>query len=430
MSLRETIAAELDATRRRSLTLLDPLPEDDQTRQHSKLMSPLVWDLAHVGNYEEIWLLRDIGFTGVRPEIDGIYNAFLTPRDERTRLPMLGPSEARGYITDVRGRVLDGLERVDLDAEERKLREGFLYGMVVQHEHMHDESMLATLQLMDGDGYAPYHEPVLAPAGGLVAPPEVLIDAGTFVMGTDDEPWAYDNERSAHERALAPFWIDTTPVTNGAYLGFIEAGGYDDPRLWTEEGWAWRQKADLRAPQFWERSPEGWGVLRFGRREPLLLDEPVQHVCFHEADAYARWAGKRLPAEAEWEAAASWDPVARAKRRFPWGNDEPTLKHANLSQRQWGPSPVGAYPDGATPSGVHQMLGDVWEWTSSDFQPYPGFLSFPYAEYSEVFYGAGYKVLRGGSWATAPVAIRNTFRNWDYPIRRQIFCGFRCARDA
>jgi len=162
----------------------------------------------------------------------------------------------------------------------------------------------------------------------------------------------------------------------------------------------------------------------------LRLDEPVQHVCYWEADAYARWAGKRLPTEAEWEAAASWGPATRTTRRYPWGDEEPTAARANLGQRQWGPAPVGAYQAGATPGGIHQMLGDVWEWTSSDFQPYPGYMAFPYAEYSEVFYGPKVKVLRGGSWATAPVAIRNTFRNWDFPIRRQIFSGFRCARDA
>lgn len=168
----------------------------------------------------------------------------------------------------------------------------------------------------------------------------------------------------------------------------------------------------------------------FGVTEPIVPDEPVVHVCFHEAQAYARWAHKRLPTEAEWEKAARFDTATGKTRRYPWGDEEPTEAHANLNQRHLRPAPVGAYPAGASPSGVHQLIGDVWEWTSSDFGPYPGFEVFPYKEYSEVFFGPDYKVLRGGSFGTDKSAVRSTFRNWDYPIRRQIFSGFRCARDA
>jgi iron(II)-dependent oxidoreductase len=163
---------------------------------------------------------------------------------------------------------------------------------------------------------------------------------------------------------------------------------------------------------------------------PLVADEPVQHVCWYEADAYARWRGRRLPTEAEWEKAARYDPVTDRSRRYPWGDDEPTAAHANLSGRHLGPAAVGAYPAGVSAHGVHQLVGDVWEWTSSDFTGYPGFRAFPYREYSEVFFGSQYKVLRGGSWAVDPVACRGTFRNWDFPIRRQIFAGFRTARSA
>jgi iron(II)-dependent oxidoreductase len=308
------------------------------------------------------------------------------------------------------------------------LHDAFVYGMVVQHEHQHDETMLATIQLMDGEGYRPV---MLRP---LVASPpatsEVRVAAGPFVMGTDTYPWAYDNERPSHVVDLPSFWIDTTPVTNRRYLDFVEDGGYSQMRWWDDAGWAWRAENEVEHPQFWTREGDGsWSRNRFGWREALPPDEPVQHVCWHEAAAYARWAGRRLPTEAEWEKAASWAPDGD-KRLYPWGDDALALDDlANLGQQRFGPAPVGAYPAGVSACGCHQMIGDVWEWTSSDFEPYQGFNPFPYREYSEVFFGSGYKVLRGGSWATHPAAVRNTFRNWDHPIRRQIFAGFRTARD-
>jgi iron(II)-dependent oxidoreductase len=317
-----------------------------------------------------------------------------------------------------------------------------VYGMVVQHEHQHDETMLATLQLMKAPPYPgavaaqdgrPARASVGHPAG---AGDEVLVPGGEFVMGTDTDPWAYDNERPGFTVDVPAFRIDRFPITNGQYLAFIEDRGYGARKWWTDGGWEWRRTAGIEAPQFWRRSGRSsWTRLRFGIEEELPLDQPVQHVCWFEADAYARWAGKRLPTEAEWEKAASWpSPSARlserAKRRFPWGDRPWSPALANLGQRRFGPAPIGSYPRGASPCGAEQMVGDVWEWTSSDFGPHPGFESFPYKEYSEVFFGPTYKVLRGGSWATHPTAIRTTFRNWDFPIRRQLFAGFRTARDA
>jgi iron(II)-dependent oxidoreductase len=430
MDLKDRIVGELDGGRRRSLALLEPLTEPDLRRQHSPLMSPLVWDLAHVGNYEDLWLLRALGQPGVRPELDDVYDAFKHPRRDRPALPMLGPAEARAYLAEVRAQVLEHLDRVRLDGRDPLLTDGFVYGMVVQHEAQHDETMLATLNLMEPPGYRPDAPAAPGAAGSATTlASEVLVDAGPFQMGTSTEPWAYDNERPAHEVDLPAFWIDAAPVTNGAYLDFIDDGGYHDPRWWTTDGWKWREEAGLEHPQFWARDGD-WVRTRFGWTEPLVGAEPVQHVCWYEADAFARWAGKRLPTEAEWEKAAAWDPVAGRKRRYPWGDDEPDAGRANLGQRHFGPAAVGAYPAGASAYGCVQMVGDVWEWTASDFIGYPGFAVHPYKEYSEVFFGSEYKVLRGGSWATHPTAMRTTFRNWDYPIRRQIFSGFRCARHA
>src|SRR5690606_33589923 len=303
---------------------------------------------------------------------------------------------------------------------------GFAFGMIAQHEQQHDETMLATHQLRVG-------EPVLSapppPAARVRVAGEVLIPAGPFTMGTSTEPWALDNERPAHRVDLPAYYIDAAPVTNGQYAEFIADGGYDDPRWWTPEGWRHRVTAGLAAPMHWRRDGDRWYYTRFGRTSPVAPDEPVVHVCFHEAQAYAAWAGKRLPTEAEWEKAARFDPASGRSRRYPWGDEDPTPRHANLGQRHLSPAPVGAYPDGASPLGVHQLIGDVWEWVDTDFHGYPGFVAFPYREYSEVFFGTDYKVLRGGSFGTDPVACRGTFRNWDFPIRRQIFAGFRCARD-
>ncbi|MGZ4665860.1 MAG: ergothioneine biosynthesis protein EgtB [Frankiaceae bacterium] len=434
--LKEIIARELDGSRRRSLTYTD-LDDADLVRQHSPLMSPLVWDLAHVANYEELWLLRAVaGVEPTLPDIDDLYDAFKHPRRSRPTRPLLGPAEARSYAARVRGRVLDVLDRVDV-AESPDMHgnpgpplldDGFVYRMVVQHEHQHDETMLATHQLRVGPPVI--DEGAQLPPSRTPARAEVLVPGGECTLGTSTDPWAYDNERPAHRALLPSFWLDVLPVSNAAHIAFIEAGGYGDERLWSPPGWVWRCKEALVAPQFWRRDGGTWVRTRFGRDEPVPLDEPVQHVCWYEAEAHARWAGKRLPTEAEWEKACSWDPTARRARRYPWGDDDPTPERANVSHRASRPAPVGAYPAGASACGAEQMVGDVWEWTSSDFAGYPGFRSFPYREYSEVFFGTEYKVLRGGSWATHPRAIRATFRNWDYPIRRQIFAGFRLARDA
>ncbi|HVW31409.1 MAG TPA: ergothioneine biosynthesis protein EgtB [Acidimicrobiia bacterium] len=384
--LKQGLADALEGARRRSLGLLDPLSDEAQLAQHSPLMSPLVWDLAHVGHYEELWLLRAVARTRpIDPAHDDIYDAFKHVRKERARLAILGPAEARRHIAVVRDRALDVLGRVELDPAVPLLGGGFVYGMVAQHEHQHDETMLATLQLMESP------EPYPHGGGPAPVPPvaaaEVFVPGGPFVMGTDSDPFAYDNERPAHVVDVDPFWIDALPVTNRRYLEFVEAGGYDEPRFWTGAGWAHRCAEGLTAPQFWRPAGGGaWTVRRYGADIDLPLDEPVQHVCWYEADAYARFAGRRLPTEAEWEKAAG----------------QP---------------------------GVERLFGDVWQWTSSDFAAYPGFASFPYKEYSEVFYGSDYKVLRGGSWATSPLVARRTFRNWDFSVRRQIFAGVRCARD-
>lgn len=439
----EVIAAELERARARTLALVD-LTDADQRAQHSPLMSPMVWDLAHIGNYEEQWLLRAIdGREPTDPDLDGLYDAFVHARSTRSALPILGPDDARAYDAAVRTAVLELLHdragSIDFGTtSDPLLRGGFVYGMVIQHEHQHDETLLATRQLMLDRATPP---PGSSPSGGRAGavpadrPDDVLIPGGTFVMGTDrtTEPWAYDNECGPHEVELAPFRLDTVPVTSARYLEFMADGGYHDARHWSPDGWAWVERERAAGPLFWKPEGDGaWSVLRFGRRIDLadVAHEPVQHVCFHEAEAFARWVGRRLPTEAEWERAARWDTATATSRRYPWGDGPPTPEQANLGQRLDGPTVAGSLPAGASPDGVLGLIGDVWEWTSSPFLAYPGFEPYPYPEYSEVFWGDEYRVLRGGSWAADATAVRGTFRNWDLPIRRQIFTGFRCARDA
>jgi iron(II)-dependent oxidoreductase len=322
------LAGVLAHARARTETLLEPLSDDQLTRQVSPLQSPLVWDLAHIGYFEELWLLRN--GNGGGGEVGDLYDSFAHERAERGTLPILSPEEARAYLRKVREEVIERLPEL--------ARDDFLVGMVAQHELQHVETMTQTLALAG-----------LASADGLPeveAGGDVLVPGGPFTLGSV-EPWAYDNERPAHVVDLPAFRIDRALVTNAEYAGF------DSPP------------------------------------RPGRDDEPVQHVSFHEAEAFARWAGKRLPTEAEWEKAAKTV------------GDE--LEH---------------------------LQGAVWQWTSSYFEGYPGFRAYPYREYSEVFFGEEYRVLRGGSWVTDPLVARTTFRNWDLPERRQIFSGLRCGSDA
>ncbi|MBH0776083.1 ergothioneine biosynthesis protein EgtB [Nocardia bovistercoris] len=425
--LRGHIATVLTRARARTTALTDAVDEADLVAQHSRLMSPLVWDLAHIGNQEELWLVRDVGGREpVRADIDELYDAFKHARANRPALPLLDPNQARDYVGVVRDKVWDVLDRSILRGSPL-LDGGFAFGMIAQHEQQHDETMLATHQLRSGPAVLTAPAP---PASGTPVGGEVLIPAGEFTMGTSTDPWALDNERPAHPVRLPAFVIDATPVTNEQYAAFIADGGYHRRDLWSERGWAHRTESELTAPQFWESDPAGnWWRRIFGVMTPLRPHQPVVHVCWFEAEAYAAWAGKRLPSEAEWEKAARFDPTTGVSRRYPWGDAEPEADTANLGQRHLEPADVGAYPKGASPAGVHQLIGDVWEWTSSGFEAYPGFRPFPYPEYSDVFFGGDYRVLRGGSFGTDPVACRGTFRNWDHPIRRQIFAGFRLARD-
>lgn len=427
-----TIAKLLAEARARTLLLLAPLTDEDLSRQHDTLMSPILWDLGHIAHFEELWLTRNLDGPIEFVEMPGLYNPFEYPRKERGSLTLPGLAAIKPIMEEIRDRVIQRLSTTDFGSQQALLRDGYVYQMVVQHEYQHNETMLQTLQLKHGDPYKPAVRFELPPSPDIVpaAGEMTRFPGGTVEIGTGDRTAAYDNERPRHTVDLAPFWMDVTPVTNADFVTFIAAGGYTERKYWSDAGWTWLQGSGVTAPKHWVWDNGRWISRVMDRIGPVHPRHPVCHVCYHEAEAFAAFAGKRLPTELEWEAAAAWDPARGCTVTYPWGEELPTRALANVDQLSFSTAPVWSYGQNVSPIGCYGMIGDVWEWTSSDFHGYPGFEAFPYPEYSEVFFGSEYKVLRGGSWATRPGAIRTTFRNWDYPIRRQIFSGFRCARNA
>ena len=424
--------ALLDEAREHTLAIIAPLTDADVSTQHDALMSPILWDLGHIAAFEKLWLLQNLDGPIEFSEMPGTYDPFEHPRATRGSLSLPTLDGQRAELARVRERVGARLAGKTFHGSDPLLRDAYVVRMVAQHERQHQETILQTLQLKQG---APYVAPrtLTLPRGVVPAVEGAMVrcDAGLVRIGTDDHSESYDNERPAHEVELAPFLIDATPVTNDAYRRFVNEGGYEERAHWSDTGWQWRTESAIRAPKHWERDAEGcWTTRTMDRIELLDPLRPVCHVCFHEAEAYARSMGKRLPTEQEWEAAATWNPARQRQQSFPWGDDALTPELANVNQLSFGTAQVNAYPRNVSPIGCYGMIGDVWEWTSSDFRGYAGFDAFPYREYSEVFFGDEYKGLRGGSWATSADVARATFRNWDYPIRRQIFAGFRCARDA
>lgn len=430
--VRAAVARDLERARAATLGLLVPLSDDDVHQQYVDHLSPLVWDVGHIGNFEELWLLRHLeGRAPADPGLDHLYDAFEQPRVVRGTLPLLPRREALHYVGEIRGEVLAALARLDLDADDPLRTDAALHRMIVQHESQHQETMLQAIGLRPDLEFAPA-APDRTPARRRQVDDRdrVRVPAATFVLGTHTRGWTYDNERPAHPVDVQAFALDRFPVTTRRFAAFVADGGYDRPELWSERGRDWLAETGHRAPQGWQlAADEQWWVRRFGFLQPLDPTEPVQHVSWFEADAFARWAGGRLPTEVEWEMAASWDPATGTKRRYPWGDAPPTPARANVGMRRFGPAPVGSFPEGASAYGVEQLAGDVYEWTSSSFDGYPGFMAFPYREYSEVFFGGDYRVLRGSSWAIAAPFARATYRNWDHPYRRQIMAGVRVAYD-
>jgi gamma-glutamyl hercynylcysteine S-oxide synthase len=388
-SAAEETLRELRETRCATEALVAHLDDATLERSLSPIMSPLVWDLAHIAAYEDLWLgHRQAGLALLRPDLAALYDAFETPRAVRAEVELLDAGAAREYMGEVRERVAAALAAGGVG-------DGALCELVLRHELQHCETMRQTMAIA---GILPAGEPGLEPlpadpalTGGRVstrgsistpgsvwtaesAPEEAWVElpAGTFAMGADGEGFAYDNERPRHAVRTAAYRIARRPVTNASWLHFSEGGGYERREWWSDEGWAWKEEYDITHHS----------AVAAGHPQA-----PACHVSWFEAEAFARAHGARLPSEAEWERAARY-----------------------------------AAPE-------LEGVGQVWEWTGTRFEGYPGFVAYPYREYSEVFFGRDYLVLRGGSWASSRRVATATFRNWDLPERRQIFAGVRLARD-
>jgi len=427
MIVLEDLAGALDEARERTLAILAPLTDADVESVHTPMMSPLAWDLAHIAAYEDLWIGHRLGGRDLlRPGLAEMYDAFETPRAARGSLPLLDRAGALEYLGQVRECSREVLA-------ERGDENPGLVELVLRHEQQHDETMLQAIglaRLARSPGMPRFERPGAAgPVSGLE---RVEIPAGPCTIGAGPDGFAYDNERPRTALTFPAFAIGRQPLTNGDVIEFIEAGGYHRREWWSADGWTWRTEESVGAPMGWSPAEDAsWRTWRVDGEAPVALGEPVIHVSYYEAEAYARSHGARLPTEFEWEKAASWAPESGEARAFPWGDDapEPGDGRANLDHGAFGPVPAGSL-EGASAYGVEGMLGDTWEWTCSDFAGYPGFAAHPYPEYSEVFFGSRYKVLRGGSWATRARVPSPSFRNWDLPQRRQIFSGVRLVWDA
>jgi iron(II)-dependent oxidoreductase len=385
-----------------------------------------------MGVFEAYWLLQK---AGGQPAPDAryerIFDPISTPREESKNLPTR--AEMESYLRRVRDSVLGYLEGFDFDSRDPLKRGGYIFRLVLEHEQQHQETLCYLLQLLDPSKKTRPTTPVndrdavVTNAVGEM----VSVPAGEFLMGAAWDSFAYDNEYPARAVFVPEFRIARAPVTNGEFARFVEEGGYERREFWTEEGWSWREKEAWTHPLYWRRTGAGaWAERRMFDETPLELEHPLTGVSFYEAEAYARFTGRRLPTEAEWEKAASWDARTKTKRRFAWGDEEPDSSRCNYAMEHWGTTPVGRLPAGASSYGCLDMTGNVWEWTSTPFEAFHGFEPFPYPEYSQVWFDGDHRILKGGSWATSASVLRTSFRNFFRRHFRIAFAGLRLAEDA
>ncbi|MCP6761695.1 MAG: ergothioneine biosynthesis protein EgtB [Fischerella sp. CENA71] len=412
-SFKQTIFQAFTQCRAKTLTLFESMDEVTFRRQAHPDFSPVGWHLGHIAYTESLWLLeRSAGLPCMFPQYRKLFAADGLPKCDRVKLPNL--EEIYYYLDTIREKVFDYLEVADLETEEP------LWRFLLQHESQHSEIICFVLELIKSQMSSVKCEKLITVDSGLwkldFAKPEAMIQipAGEFQMGNNSLD-AMDNERPAHWVYLDTYEIDRYPVTCGQYRVFMAAGGYENPQWWSKAGWEWLQTAKVTQPLYW--------------REDLAWENhPVCGVSYYEAAAYAEFVGKRLPTEAEWEKAASWDAKTNQQRTYAWGETQPTSEYCNHDCKMGKTTPVNAYPAGKSPYGLYDTLGNVWEWTATWFDGYEGFQYYPYIGYSQVYFDNQHRVLKGGSWATRPWALRSSFRNWYHPGVQQVLAGFRCAK--
>lgn len=425
------LAGWVREARSRTLELVADLSDEQLMGPQLRIVNPLLWEIGHVTWFQEKWALRHAGGeASIRANRDALYDSAAIPHDTRWSLRLPSRDDTVAYMTTVRDRVLERIEQGKLSEQER-----YFITLGVFHEDMHTEAFTYTRQTY---GWRAPFFPGLGPTKSGETDPlrgDAQIPGGRFLLGAlHEEPFVFDNEKWAHPVEVRPFAIARAAVTQSEFLEFVEAKGYSRRECWSESGWCWRESAGAEHPVYWKLEAAGrWLRRNFDHWVPLEPYRPVLHVNWWEAEAYCNWAGRRLPTEVEWEVAASADPshlgkeLAEGKRRFPWGDDPPVPERANLGWRAMGTVDVGALSAGDSAFGCRQMIGNVWEWTASDFGPYPGFEVDPYREYSQPWFGT-HKVLRGGGWPTQPRLLRNTWRNFYTPDRRDVWAGFRTCR--
>ncbi len=424
----------LKAARARTLELVHDLSAEQLIGPRLDTVNPLRWEIGHAGYFHEFWILRHLeGRNPILPDADEIFDSIDIPHEVRWDLSIPSFEDTLGYLQTILEAEMQRLEENSPNEQE-----AYFYRLATYHEDMHTEAFSYTRQTLA------YPEPVYeigdrnleeidTNAGPL--PGDVQIPGGRFMLGAGSgEEFVFDNEKWAHEVEVKPYRIARAAVTNEEYIKFVDASGYTKREFWCDDGWQWRESFGLRQPIYWLFSKTaGWQWRRFDEIRKLSPYSPVIHVSWYEAQAYCRWAGRRLPSEVEWELAAAGEPDGKggllpgAKRRFPWGDQPPQPQLANLDGQALGCIDVGALPLSDSAFGCRQMIGNVWEWTDSVFQPYPGFTPDPYEQYSQPMFGIT-RVLRGGCWATRGHMLRNTWRNYYPPERDDVFAGFRtCA---
>ncbi|HEU0253744.1 MAG TPA: ergothioneine biosynthesis protein EgtB [Pyrinomonadaceae bacterium] len=427
--------------RARTMQIVAPLEIEDYVIQTAEFMSPPRWHIGHTSwFFETVLQAYKPGYRVYSEDFLFYFNSYYEGFGVRIERPKRGTKsrptvkETVAYRNHIDEQVLSVLESIEsLPKAETVLS---LVRLGLEHEMQHQELLVYDIKHLLCDQFDAPISP--RPEARIKVEGMAEIEGGLFWLGYDQSKlphsksyeFAFDNEKPAHQVFLQDFALDKAPVSNGDFLDFIKDGGYQNFHWWFSEGWEAVNREHWQAPLYWELHDGEWMIRDFSGLQSAASrkDEPVCHVSFFEASAFAKWAGKRLPTEGEWEKAACYDERRKVRSAFPWGDADPDSGNTNLFENGlWSAAPIGAFPDGANAYGCQQMIGDVWEWTTSDYVPYPGFKS-EFDEYNDKWF-VNQKVLRGGSFATPQLHIRATYRNFFHAHERWMTSGFRCARD-